>query len=388
MSTGRELSSDAQDASRFAPKWARDPQQNGSARRPTRPHGDIWLGDADEAARDDFRSGEGGNEFGLFRPPLEPTVIPDPRSASRGRSKAGLFVGLGLGLGFAAAGLAVATFVFGVIARDSGSAGQSAPRLAPVRLAPAASAAVADEDRPRASTGHLAVSMPTSPFPSQEAAPLGVAIYGTGPRGNVVIGGFAPGSTVSSGQALGPDTWVLSPSQIDGAVITPPSGFAGAMDLLFELRLADGRVVDRKHARLEWSAPPPVAAANVPPAAPRAMPAAGASAAGPVPAVATDASSRTLGSEEIIALLKRGNELVAHGDLVGARLFFERAAQAGESRAALALASTYDPLVLEQMGERGLAPDVALARFWYERAKELGSKEAPERLEVLVSRSN
>jgi hypothetical protein len=29
-----------------------------------------------------------------------------------------------------------------------------------------------------------------------------------------------------------------------------------------------------------------------------------------------------------------------------------------------------------------------MARFWYEKAKELGSKEAPERLEVLVSRSN
>jgi hypothetical protein len=384
MSTGREISSDAQDASRFAPKWARDPQQNGNARRPQRTDGDIWLGDAEEAARDDFRSGEGGSEFGLFRPPLEPTVIPDPRSASRGRGKARLFVGLGLA--FAATGLAVATLAFGVIVRGPGLAGsESTPRLVPVRPAPAA---VADEDRLPASTGRLAVSMPTSPFPSDEVAPLGVAIYGTGPRGNVVISGYAPGSTFSAGQALAPDAWVLSPSQIGGAVITPPSGFAGAMDLLFELRLPDGHVVDRKHARLEWSAPPPVAAANLPPAAPLAMPAAGESATVPGTPTAVDTSSRTLGSEEITVLLRRGNELVSHGDLVGARLFFERAAQAGESRAALALASTYDPLVLEHMGERGLAPDVALARFWYERAKELGSKEAPERLEILVSRSN
>jgi TPR repeat protein len=97
---------------------------------------------------------------------------------------------------------------------------------------------------------------------------------------------------------------------------------------------------------------------------------------------------RTLSSAELAALLRRGNELVSLGDLVGARLVFERAAQAGDSRAALALASTYDPLVLQQLGERGLAPDIAMARFWYEKAKELGSKEAPERLEVLVSRSN
>ena len=86
MSTGRELSTDAQDASRFAPKWARDPQQNGSARRPVRIDGDIWLGDAEEAARDDFRYLEGDNKLGLFRPPLEPTVIADPRPASADQS--------------------------------------------------------------------------------------------------------------------------------------------------------------------------------------------------------------------------------------------------------------------------------------------------------------
>jgi hypothetical protein len=383
MSTGRELSSDAQDASRFAPKWARDPEQTGSARRAARTDGDIWLGDAEEAARDDFRFREGDNQLGLFRPPLEPTVIPDPWSASRGRGKRRLFVGLGWGLGSAAAGVAVATLALGVIARDPGSAGgERATRLAPVRSAPAA---VADVDRARAPTGRLVVSMPTSPFPSDEVAPLGVAIYGMGPRGDVVIGGYAPGSTFSAGQALGADLWVLSSSQIDGAVLTPPSGFAGAMDLLFELRLADGRVVDRKRARLEWSAPPPVVSATVAPAAPPAL---GASAAGPQAPSAADTSSRTLSAEEIAALLKRGNEMVSHGDLVGARLFFERAAQAGESRAALALASTYDPLVLEHLGERGLAPDIALARFWYEKAKQLGSKEAPERLQVLVSRSN
>jgi hypothetical protein len=235
----------------------------------------------------------------------------------------------------------------------------------------------ADEEQVRAS--RLVVSTPTSPFPTDEVAPLGLAIYGNGPRGDVVIGGYAPGSIFATGQALSRAAWVLSPSQIDGAAITPPP-HSGAMDLVFELRLADARVVDRKHARLEWSAPPAEASANVAP------PALSASAAGPAPSA--DTPARTLSSEQLAALLKRGNELVSHGDLIGARLIFERASQAGESRAALALASTYDPLVLEHLGERGLAPDVAMARFWYERAKELGSKEAPERLEVLVSRSN
>jgi hypothetical protein len=378
MSTARESSSDAQDASRFAPKWVRESEQNGSARRPARAAGDIWLGDAEEAARDDFRWREGDGKLGLLRPPLEPTVIPDAWPASPRRGKVRVFVGL------AAAGLAVAALAFGVITRGPGSvSGESAARLAPSRPAPEGSA---NDGRARAPMGRLAVSMPTSSFPTSGGAPLGLAIYGAGQRGDVVIGGYAPGSTFSTGRPLGRTAWVLSPSQIDGAVITPPSGFAGAMDLFFELRRADGRVVDRKRARLEWSAPPPVASPEVPPVAPPAL---AATAVTPLPARPDPPSgARTSSPAELAGLLKRGNELVSRGDLVGARLVFERAAQAGDSRAALTLASTYDPLVLQKLGERGLAPDVAMARFWYEKAKELGSKEAPERLEVLVSRSN
>ena len=202
-----------------------------------------------------------------------------------------------------------------------------------------------------------------------------------------MIGGYAPGSTFSTGQALGRAAWVLSPSQIDGAVITPPSGFAGAMDLLFELRLGDGRVVDRKRVRLQWSAPRPIASAEVPRDPPQAVVAPALTPTSPAPPD-PPSGARTLSAAELAVLLRRGNELVSLGDLVGARLVFERAAQAGDSGAALALASTYDPLVLQRLGERGLAPDIAMARFWYEKAKELGSKEAPERLEVLVSRSN
>jgi hypothetical protein len=379
MSTGRDSSSDAQDASRFAPKWARDSEQNGHARRPARTDGDIWLGDAEEAARDGFRGPERDGKFGLFRPPLEPTVIPDVWSASLKRSNARRFIGL------AAAVLGVAGVAFGVIVRVSGSVSEErATAIAPSRPAPDASA---DDNRARASAGRLAVSRPTSPFRPDKGAPLGLAIYGPGQRGDVVIGGYAPGSRFSTGQALGRAAWVLSASQIDGAVITPPSGFAGAMDLLFALRLADGRVVDRKRARLEWSAPPPVASPEIPRDPPQAL---AAPALTPTPPGPPDPPSgaRTLTPAELAALLRRGNELVSLGDLVGARLVFERAAQAGDSRAALALASTYDPLVLQQLGERGLAPDIAMARFWYEKAKELGSKEAPERLEVLVSRSN
>jgi hypothetical protein len=376
MSAGREPPSDAQDASRFAPKWVRDPDPSRSARRPPRADGDIWLGDAEEAAKDDFRR-RGDDKVGLFPPSLEPTVIVDTWSRPAARRGSRLFLGL------AAVGLAGATLAFGVLARGPGSAGsESAARPAPPRSAPAA---WKDADRVGTPTGRLVVLTPRSPFQTDEVAPLGVAIYDADQRGDVVIAGYAPGSTFSTGQALGAGAWVVSPAQIDGAVLAPPSGFAGAMDLLFELHLADGSVVDRQRARLEWSAPPSVASANIPPA-----PAVTASPlTSDISSSADDPSgSRALSPAELAGLLKRGNELVSRGDLGGARLVFERAAQSGESRAALALASTYDPVVLERLGERGLAPDIAMARFWYEKAKELGSKEAPERLQVLVSRSN
>jgi hypothetical protein len=164
MSSGRELSGDAQDAARFAPKWAREAAPNGSARRPARADGDIWLGDAEEAARDDFRFREGDNKkLDLFRAPLEPTAIPDPRWASRGRSNRPLFMGL------FAAGLAAATLAFGMIARGPGAAVGERARSVVVRPAPAAAA---DEAQARASAVRLVVSTPTSPFPTDEVAPL------------------------------------------------------------------------------------------------------------------------------------------------------------------------------------------------------------------------
>ena len=76
-------------------------------------------------------------------------------------------------------------------------------------------------------------------------------------------------------------------------------------------------------------------------------------------------------------MLKRGDELIARGDLAAARLALQRAAEAGDARAALKLAETYDPRVLEKLAVHGLTANLAKARNWYERARQLG---APRRL--------
>jgi TPR repeat protein len=85
-----------------------------------------------------------------------------------------------------------------------------------------------------------------------------------------------------------------------------------------------------------------------------------------------------------MVLLKQGKDFIAYGDIAAARVTLKRAAEANNAEAALALASTYDPFVLRELKVYGFSGDTAMARAWYEKAKELGSAVAPRRLEMLA----
>jgi hypothetical protein len=89
---------------------------------------------------------------------------------------------------------------------------------------------------------------------------------------------------------------------------------------------------------------------------------------------------RRLDRDELNAILKRANSLLAIGDIAAARLLLERAADAQEADAALLLARTYDPEVLGTKDIRAITPDPAQARIWYRKAAELGSQHAQQRL--------
>jgi len=91
-------------------------------------------------------------------------------------------------------------------------------------------------------------------------------------------------------------------------------------------------------------------------------------------------------AEAVAALIKRADEFVAVGDVSAARVLLRRAAESGDSRAALALGATYDPIALEKLGVRGTAPDIAMARTWYDKTREFGSVEAQGRIELPASR--
>ncbi len=93
-----------------------------------------------------------------------------------------------------------------------------------------------------------------------------------------------------------------------------------------------------------------------------------------------------LDPEDIKLLVRQGEQFVAAGDLVTARVVFQRAAEAGDAMGALAMGATYDPVVLARLGVRGIGADVEKARSWYQKALDFGSPEAPHRLEMLANR--
>ena len=102
----------------------------------------------------------------------------------------------------------------------------------------------------------------------------------------------------------------------------------------------------------------------------------------PVAAAAPDAAS----ADEITALMTRADQLVAAGDIVAARGFYERAAEHGNAPAMTAAGKTYDPLFLEEMRVRGSRGDAGKAAEWYRRAGAAGDAEAAQRLKRLIAR--
>jgi hypothetical protein len=92
-----------------------------------------------------------------------------------------------------------------------------------------------------------------------------------------------------------------------------------------------------------------------------------------------------LSPDEIAMLVKRGKDDLMNGDFSSARLLLRRAAEAGSTEAALALGSTFDPLVIARLGAVGVQADPAKARQWYEKAAQLGSNLATAQLAKLAA---
>lgn len=75
-------------------------------------------------------------------------------------------------------------------------------------------------------------------------------------------------------------------------------------------------------------------------------------------------------------LIERGDQFFGTRDVVSARLFFQRAADAGDGRGALHMGMTFDPAFLGRSGLNWVQADPAQAISWYRRASALGNNEA------------
>jgi hypothetical protein len=290
-----------------------------------------------------------------FRVPrsLEPTMLPEPR----GSSTLGTLVWLGAAI---AAATVVALVVVGKLPGWNAATTEQAAG-SPTESGPVEAPGPSARTSPR-----LAIDAAASGA-VDDLIPLGISLTNADNGDAVVLNGLPAGSNITSGRPSGPSGWLMFAFELGNAAIRPPLGFVGGADVTVELRRGD-RTVDNRTLHLEWTgAPPRVATVAV--AAP--------------PIIAT--STRRLPPEEVAVLVRRGEDLVASGDLAAARLLLQRAAEAGDARAALALAATYDPVVLEHMRTQGIASDASLARAWYEKAKQFGSAEASRRLEVLAA---
>lgn len=101
------------------------------------------------------------------------------------------------------------------------------------------------------------------------------------------------------------------------------------------------------------------------------------------PAPADRAQEGTLDAAILIA---RGDEYFARSDVAAARLFYQRAFNGVGAAGANAMGATYDPLIIEQRGLRGIRPDAATALQWYRIAAQRGSSDADVRGSALIDR--
>lgn len=196
---------------------------------------------------------------------------------------------------------------------------------------------------------------PTINATSGQPAPFAVTVDAGGvlpDNSRIAIHGVPQEIALSAGHRDASGDWLLSPDDLNGLTVKPGASLvASTSDLVVQLKAADGKVAGEWHTVL-----------NVAAAAKHDDQAAGFSV------------TETASPDDIKSWMSHGHDLERVGYLAGARLFFQRAAEAGSAEGARALAETYDPAEFEKLGVHGMEPDPTQAQKWYARAKILEAK--------------
>jgi len=217
--------------------------------------------------------------------------------------------------------------------------------------------------------------------PAASQVPLNIEVISaeTAPKYSFVrVRGLPPFVSLTEGYSVGPGSWAIPLQALTKLKANVPAGATARADLVVALVSIEGTVLAQTTttlivsgaAELALGGPRARSEGNAPDdASPRR---------GGAPARAPDLSpaSKKLAEQ----WLAQGERYLSQGAVAGARLFFRQAAEAGLAIAAMRLGATYDPNELSKLKVQGLVADVAEARKWYERARELGAPEAEQRL--------
>jgi hypothetical protein len=190
------------------------------------------------------------------------------------------------------------------------------------------------------------------------------------PKAFVNLRGLPPSIGLSDGHSIAPGAWAVPLNALPTLKAYVPSGLAGESVIAITLIGGDGRLLAVAKTTLVIGAPPSTASKS-PSTSPKAEQA-------PLSVLPPGVSGQDLIDAE--ALLKRGVDALENGRVEIARQFYLRAVEKGLAAAAMRLGASYDPAELGRLKAQGVVPDIALARKWYERARQLGAPEAVERL--------
>ena len=195
----------------------------------------------------------------------------------------------------------------------------------------------------------------------------------------VSLRGLPPSVSLSEGHAIGPGSWAIPLAGLPTLKASIPFGISGRAEIVISLIGMDGTLLAEAKTALV------VGPAALIPSQEKSIPSMEKVPVEPPPIASRAPELTSQDRARAERLVARGEEYLATGNIVAARDFFERAADAGLAAGALRLATTYDPAELRRLQAQGIVPDRTMARKWYERARELGAPEAVERLTRLGS---
>ncbi|MBN9564389.1 MAG: hypothetical protein J0H14_27235 [Alphaproteobacteria bacterium] len=257
---------------------------------------------------------------------------------------------------------------------------QSAPEAPPAAASPAT---VQREAQPPSDADAASVAPPAEP-PAPAPPPAVTTEQVPAPQPLPQPAPEAPPAATT--EAASPPSTVqpeaTAPSAADGANAALPATTPTATEQVPASEPPAPSVPPAASPVATTDAAPPPATAQPDSVAPRSVDAAP-STAPQAPSVQPQPPAKP--SPAANALLARGDQLIAIGDVATARIVYERAAALKSGRGATSTGRTYDPRFLQQIGAVGVVPDPEAAASWYRKGAAMGDETAASLLGDLGS---